>query len=164
MQLSRVFYNKINMKWFGVLKKYSISRNILLSSILLAGVYCNRFFFFNLFLQKQLQSSNIIIKSDEPDKICYNDRYFISTLMRHQMSSCVACRFYFNLSFLITPAFYVGWYIVCPYILYFIRPSVIHSWIHNCPKTSWQYFLKLMHNISLISYSCALPILYFDWN
>ena len=64
------------MKWFGVLKKYSISRNILLSSILLAGVYCNRFFFFNLFLQKQLQSSNIIIKSDEPDNICYNDRYY----------------------------------------------------------------------------------------
>jgi hypothetical protein len=81
MQLSRVFYNKINMKWFGVLKKYSINRNILLSSILLAGVYCNRFFFFNLFFQKQLQSSNIIIKSDEPDKICYNDRYFIGTLI-----------------------------------------------------------------------------------
>ena len=98
MQLSRVFYNKINMKWFGVLKKYSINRNILLSSILLAGVYFNRFFFFNLFFQKQLQSNNIIIKSDEPDKICYNDRYFISALMRHQMISCVACRFYLNLS------------------------------------------------------------------
>ena len=129
-------------------KKYSISRNILLSSILLAGVYCNRFFFFKLFFQKQLQSNNIIIKSDEPDKICYNDRYFISVLMRHQMISCVACRFYLNLSVLITSAFYVGWYIVMAFSVRVSLHSIFYSSVWWSVPLSLFVWQSLHHCLS----------------